>query len=107
MGRSHRLRALRRSRRENDVASTCVRTPMTVRAYLGETGVQTPLVPVDAGTQALPQKLGSRFRGNERGWATQSSHALLLCLQRQTDRLPGRDRALDGDGGFQVDAGLL
>jgi hypothetical protein len=28
---------------------------------------QTPFVPTEVGTQALPQKLGSRIRGNERG----------------------------------------
>ena len=27
----------------------------------------TPFVPADAGTQALLQRLGSRFRGSERG----------------------------------------
>jgi hypothetical protein len=27
---------------------------------------QTPFAPADAGAQALPQKLGSRIRGNER-----------------------------------------
>jgi hypothetical protein len=38
---------------------------------------QTPLVPADAGTQALLQKLGSRIRGNEREEASaQSTHAL-------------------------------
>ena len=28
---------------------------------------QSPFVPVEAGTQASLQRLGSRFRGNERG----------------------------------------
>ncbi len=31
-----------------------------------ESAHQIPLVPADAGTQALLQKLGSRIRGNER-----------------------------------------
>jgi polar amino acid transport system substrate-binding protein len=33
-----------------------------------ESALQSPFVPADAGTQALPQKPGSRFRGNERRW---------------------------------------
>ena len=44
-----------------------------------ESAHQTPLVPADAGTQALPQKLGSRIRGNERVDAsTRNSRALVL-----------------------------
>src|SRR5947209_13041283 len=47
-----------------------------------ESGVQTPLVPADAGTQALLQKLGSRVRGNKRGCfhAKQSLSRLALSL---------------------------
>jgi hypothetical protein len=36
-----------------------------------------PLVPAEAGTQALLHKLGSRFRGNERGRVfTKHNHTL-------------------------------
>jgi hypothetical protein len=37
-----------------------------VRSIEIESAHQTPFVPADAGTQTLLQKLGSRFRGNER-----------------------------------------
>src|ERR1700704_6265333 len=83
-----------------------------------ESGVQTPLVPADAGTQALPQKLGSRIRGNERGVLPREAVTLYLEL-RNTGLFPhalplgdfGRDvlRKLLGGGrlGLRADVGDL
>jgi hypothetical protein len=44
----------------------CVAFRTRARLIGIESAHQTPLVPADAGTQALQQKLGSRIRGNER-----------------------------------------
>jgi polar amino acid transport system substrate-binding protein len=56
-------------------------TPRRAKTEFAETVLQTPFVPADAGPQALPQKLGSRFRGNERGcvYAKLSSHVMAIA----------------------------
>jgi hypothetical protein len=55
-------------------------------AFLFSTSArQTPFVPADAGTQALPQKLGSRIRGNER---MDRLHKTITPLLSQPDNTP-------------------
>ena len=44
-----------------------------------ETVRRTPFVPAEAGTQAWLQKLGSRFRGNERRWVSATSVGFVLA----------------------------
>jgi hypothetical protein len=41
---------------------------------------EPPFVPAEAGTQALLQKLGSRFRGNERSMFQRKANTLLLDI---------------------------
>ena len=41
---------------------------------------QSSFVPAQAGTQALPQRPGSRFRGNERGMLQRQTMTLLLAV---------------------------
>src|SRR4051794_22956080 len=136
MGLPHRPAAPRRCRPEDHVGSTCVLAPMTISLardllsspspggggstaersegrrggvsfrYLAQEFTPPRLTSRYARCFADPPPPGEGEACALIGRTIARSH-LVLRLQRQADRLAGCHRAFDGDGRFQVDAGLL